>query len=84
LREVERRRGFEAARDLAKLSTSLRFHDMRHAFASLAAHRGVPIGVLSTIMGHSSVGVTQGVYVHLFGRDAAEAAFRSAMAGPQS
>jgi integrase len=44
-----------------------------------AAHRGVPINVLSAIMGHSNIGVTQRVYVHLYGREEAEDAFRKAM-----
>ena len=74
------RRGFEAARDLAELPTSLRFHDLRHAFASRAAHRGVPLNVLSEIMGHTNVAVTAKVYVHLYGRGQAEDAFRAAMA----
>lgn len=75
------RRAFEAARDLAGLPKTVRFHDLRHAFASIAAHRGVPVAVLSTVMGHRDVGVTQGVYTHLYNRDAAEDAFRTAMAG---
>jgi integrase len=73
------RRGFEAARDLAELSPELTFHDLRHAFASIAAHRGVPINVLSEVMGHTNIGVTQRVYVHLYGRQEAEEAFRAAM-----
>jgi integrase len=57
-------------------------HDLRHAFASRAAHRGVPVNVLSEIMGHSHVGVTQKIYATCSrGRDAAEAAFRAVMDG---
>ncbi len=74
------RRGLEAARDLAGLPKEITFHDLRHAFASFAAHRGVPVGVLSEILGHTNVGVTQRVYIHLFDRQAAEDAFRTAMA----
>jgi integrase len=73
------RRGFEPARDLAELDSSVTFHDLRHAFASIAASRGIPVNVLSEIMGHSNIGVTQQVYIHLFGRDQAEDAFRKAM-----
>jgi integrase len=73
------RRGFEPARDLAGLPKEVTFHDLRHAFASMAAHCGVPVNVLSEVMGHSHVGVTQRVYVHLYGRQAAEDAFRAAM-----
>jgi integrase len=72
-------RGFEAARDKAELPDTLTFHSMRHAFASLAAHRGVPVSVLSQVMGHADVGITQRVYMHLYDRDRAEDAFRAAM-----
>jgi integrase len=56
------------------------FHDLRHAFASRAASRGVPVGVLSAILGHANVGITQGVYIHLYGREEAEQQYREAMA----
>ncbi len=72
---------FAQARDEAGLPAHVTFHDLRHAFASRAAHRGVPVNVLSEILGHSHVGVTQKIYVHLYGRDAAEEAFRRAMDG---
>lgn len=75
------RRGFGAARDLAGIPKTVTFHDLRHAFASIAAHRGVPIAVLSAVMGHRDVGVTQRVYMHLYNRDAAEDAFRQVMNG---
>lgn len=73
------RRGFAPARDLAKLPQSITFHDLRHAFASIAAHRGVPVQVLSEVMGHSNVAITQTVYMHLYNREESEHAFRSAM-----
>jgi integrase len=73
------RRGFEAARDLAELDSSLTFHDLRHAFANYAAHRGVLVKMHSDVMGHSDVGVTMKVYLHLFERDESEDAFRAAM-----
>ena len=74
-------RGFEAARDKAELPATLTFHKLRHAFASLAAHRGVPMSVLSEVMGHAHVGITQSIYMHLYGRDQAEESFRNAMTG---
>jgi integrase len=74
-------RGFEAARNKAELPESLTFHKLRHAFASLAAHRGVPMSVLSEVMGHAHVGITQNIYMHLYGRDQAEKGFRKAMGG---
>jgi integrase len=74
------RRAWEPVRKLAQLPDDVTFHDLRHAFASIAASRGVPVTVLSGVMGHSDVGVTQRVYIHLFGREHAEEAFRKAMA----
>jgi integrase len=65
----------------ARRSVDATFHQVRHGFASRAAHRGVPINVVSEVMGHSDVGVTQRVYVHLYGREQAEERFRQAMSG---
>jgi integrase len=73
--------GFEAARDAAELPEHLTYHSLRHAFASLAAHRRVPVNVLSEVMGHSNVGGTQRVYMHLYNREQVEDDFRKAMAG---
>jgi integrase/recombinase XerC len=73
------RQGFEPARDRAGLPAALTSHSLRHAFASLAAHNGVPISVLSEVLGHSDVGVTQQVYVDLYNREQVEDAFRLAM-----
>ena len=69
------------ARREAGLPETLTFHSMRHAFASLAAHRGVPLNVLSAVLGHGDVGMTQKVYLHLYGREQAEEGFRQAMGG---
>ena len=54
---------------------------MRHAFASMAAHRGVPLTVLSEGLGHADTNITARTYVHLHGREKAEDAFRAAMGG---
>jgi integrase len=75
------RRAFERARDLAGLPSTLTFHDLRHAFASLAAHSGVPIHTVSAVLGHRDISVTQKVYLHLWDRESAEDAFRAAMNG---
>jgi integrase len=73
------RRSFERARERAGLPDGLRFHDLKHAFASMAAHRGVDKQVLSDVMGHAHVGVTDSVYKHLYDGQSAEDAFRKAM-----
>ena len=39
---------------------------MRHAFVSMLADEGVPIEVVSGLIGHSSSAVTRSTYLHLF------------------
>jgi integrase len=65
------------------LPDGLRFNDLRHAFALMAAHCGVDKQVLSDVTGHAHVGVTDKVYKHLFDRQSAENAFRNAMGRAQ-
>lgn len=43
----------------------IRFHDLRHTFASLALMRGAKPKVISEALGHSSVGFTLDVYSHI-------------------
>ena len=50
----------------------VRFHDLRHTFAVECARSGVPIALLSQLLGHASMGVTQ-VYLR-FAPDAGAAA----------
>ncbi len=42
-----------------------RFHDLRHAYASLAFASGTSLKVVSESLGHSAVAVTDAIYVHL-------------------
>lgn len=44
---------------------SMRFHDLRHGTASLLLAKGVPMAVVSAILGHSGIGVTVDIYGHL-------------------
>lgn len=54
----------------AGISTALRWHDLRHTYASImAAVPGVDVYDVSRWMGHSSISVTEKVYVHLFRTD---------------
>lgn len=48
----------------AGLPTNVRFHDLRHSFASLLLAQGVPIKTVSEALGHSSAAVTLGIYAH--------------------
>jgi len=43
----------------------VRFHDLRHSFASLMLLRGVAPKVISEALGHSSVAFTMDVYSHI-------------------
>lgn len=43
-----------------------RFHDTRHACASLLLAQGVPDHVVMDILGHSSISVTKNIYAHVY------------------
>ncbi len=61
----------------------VRFHDLRHTFASLLVAQGADIVFVSRQMGHANPSITLSVYAHLFDgarhadrtRDALEAGF---------
>lgn len=42
----------------------LRFHDLRHSFASFAAESGVPLATLAKTLGHANSSVTTQYYIH--------------------
>ena len=44
----------------------LRFHDLRHTYASLLIAQGVNVAFASRQLGHASVSTTLNVYTHLF------------------
>jgi integrase len=51
----------------------IRFHDLRHTAATLLIAEGVPIGVVSQMLGHTSAAFTLSVYAHVLpgmGREA--------------
>jgi integrase len=45
--------------------SNVRFHDLRHTFASLMLLRGAKPKVISEALGHSSVAFTMDVYSHI-------------------
>jgi site-specific recombinase XerD len=43
----------------------VRFHDLRHAFATIALQNGVDIKTVSGMLGHFSAGFTRDTYAHV-------------------
>lgn len=58
------RRSFKPLLEAAELP-DIRFHDLRHTFASIALSKGANINAVSKMLGHSSVRITLDVYGHL-------------------
>ena len=52
----------------------VRFHDLRHTFATLALESGMDIKTLSAMLGHGSAATTLDIYTHITGDMQAEAA----------
>lgn len=48
---------------------AVRFHDLRHTAASMMLSSGVPVHIVSQILGHSSATTTLGTYAHLMPGD---------------
>jgi integrase len=61
----------------------IRFHDLRHTFATLQLGNQQPIKIVSEMMGHSRTAITQDLYTHVSARmqrqaaDALDAALRA-------
>lgn len=45
----------------------VRFHDLRHSFASLLLQQGTPVKVAAEALGHANPGLTQRLYQHVIG-----------------
>jgi integrase len=43
----------------------IRFHELRHTFATLQLGNQQPIKIVSEMMGHSRTGITQDLYTHV-------------------
>lgn len=56
--------GFRRARQAAGMP-EVTFHDLRRSTGTLLVQRGVPLQVVSKLLGHSSTAVTERVYAHL-------------------
>ena len=66
------RNGFEAAVRRARINKHIRFHDLRHTFASHLVMRGVDLRTVAKLLGHRDIRVTMR-YAHL-GSDHLQAA----------
>jgi integrase len=77
------RRGLDAAVMRAELGSEprLRFHDLRHTFASLLIAEGLDVVFVSRQLGHASTSVTLDVYAHLFDRESQGRRARAALEG---
>ena len=42
----------------------IRFHDLRHTAATLMITNGIPVVIVSKILGHSKPSVTMNIYAH--------------------
>ena len=60
------------------LPDSVRFHDLRHAHATLLLRAGVPLKVASGRLGHGSIGITADLYQHVAADMDTDAAERAA------
>lgn len=56
--------GFRRAREAAGMG-DITFHDLRRSCGTLLIQRGVPLHIVSRILGHTSTQVTERVYAHL-------------------
>jgi len=56
--------GFRRAREAAGMP-HVTFHDLRRSCGTLLIQQGVPLHIVSRILGHSSTAVTERVYAHL-------------------
>ena len=58
------RKSWEAAVEAAKLDAPLRFHDLRHTFASWTIQEGASLPELQKLLGHAALAMTLR-YAHL-------------------
>lgn len=75
-------KSFRAA--LARLGLpAVRFHDLRHGVASMLLAQGVPLKLVSDMLGHSTITITADTYAHLDReqRSAAATAIEQALGG---
>ena len=60
-----RYRSWKQLLERAHLPSGTRIHDLRHSEATLLLSKGVPIKVVSEMLGHSNVSITLSIYAHV-------------------
>ena len=60
-----RNRNWKRRLERAGLPATTRIHDLRHSAATLLLCHGVPVKVVSEMLGHSDVGITLSIYAHV-------------------
>ncbi len=58
-------RPLQEACKAANIIPAITFHDLRHTYASILAMKGVPLQVISAVLGHSDTRITHKHYAHL-------------------
>ncbi|MBP1558628.1 MAG: tyrosine-type recombinase/integrase, partial [Oscillospiraceae bacterium] len=44
---------------------NVRFHDLRHTYATILLKKHIPAKIVSNMLGHSSIGITMDTYSHV-------------------
>jgi integrase len=65
---------WDRAKEAAGIDPAVRFHDLRHRYASVLIEAGLDALTIKTLMGHSSVSQTFDTYGHMFPNQAERAA----------
>ena len=73
-------RAFKAAAKHAGLPSSVGLHTLRHSAASVMMASGVPLKIVSDILGHAAVAITGDIYGHVSPDVSREAAAKLAAA----
>jgi integrase len=63
---------------------AMTFHGQRHESASLLLANGADLGLVSKMLGHSSISITSDLYTHLIGRADREASAKAAASIPRN
>ena len=58
-------RSWEPLLKCAGLPVETRMHDIRHSAATLLLPKGVPVKVVSKMLGHADVSITLSIYAHV-------------------